>query len=411
MIFIWSGLPGNYKTCSAIEFVNERFVKQEKRPVYAYNIAGLRTDLLPGWHNVETLEEIKEWWKFPKGSVLVWDEAQEYIPQRAKDRPPEWIERLAMHRHTDKFAEDSGAYDIVLITQDVMFVDVFVRRLTQSFRHLVRPLGLSYANVSVYPKVINPDDYHDKKTATENFRYKPDKFYFKTYKSADTHTIKRNLPWKKLLVLAALIGVVATCGYYLYGIKERFAGTKPSTDTKGNPVAPKGGLLSGDTGVASGSANNRMDSASLASYVPRVPGLPHTAPRYDEVTKPSVAPMPVACVAKKNECVCFTQQATKMYVHEQQCRAIIADGYFMDFDVAGQAGSKGGVGRDSAPVASVQPVAPQVASASGPYSPGQPININLNGAGGAVAGPGGSAPQTLAEQNLRPLDRVRTPKF
>lgn len=412
MIYIWSGLPGNYKTCSAIEFVNERFVKKEKREVYAYNIKDLDTDKLPGWHNVETLEEFKNWWKFPKGSILLGDEAQEYLPQRSgKDKPPEWVERYAMHRHTDKFAENSGAYDIIFITQDVMFLDIFVRRLCQSFRHLKRPLGLNYANVAVYDKVVDPDDYHDKQRAIENFRYKPNKFYFDVYKSADVHTIKRTLPWKKLAILGVIIGVVIACGVSLYGLKDKFGGDKSKVEVKGNPVPAKNGFSPGGGGMGGGAAVDRLDTTSLASYVPRVAGLPHTAPRYDEVTKPTTAPMPVACVAKKNDCVCFTQQATKMYVPEQQCREIIANGYFMDFDPMASAGGSGAGGRGVAAPAVVAPVAAQNLQPPASYQQSAPININVGTPQGAEGGQGRGRALSVSEMNLRPLDGVRSPKW
>ena len=49
-------------------------------------------------------------------------------------------------------------------------------------------------------------------------------------------------------------------------------------------------------------------------------GLPHTAPKFDELTKPTVAPVPVACVASAKKCHCYTQQGTRMNVRDQQCQ-------------------------------------------------------------------------------------------
>ncbi|WP_211450854.1 zonular occludens toxin domain-containing protein [Collimonas antrihumi] len=329
MIFLFTGMPGSYKTMSAIQFVTERFVEKEKREVYAYGIRDLD---VPHWHNVETMEEIREWWNFPKGSVIVFDEAQELMPQRGTGRPPEWIERFALHRHADRFAPNSGAVDIVLITQDAMMVDVFVRRLVNEFRHNVRPLGLSYANVQQFSKVGDPDDYHFKKTAIKNYKYKENKKYFGAYKSTDVHTIKRNWPIKKLLVLAATVGLVVGLAIFLWHLKTKWGDKNGQPNGRENSVVAVSGGGAVGSGVGGVSAADRLDTSSLNSYIERVPGMTHTAPRYDQLTKPTKVAMPVACVASKDRCTCFSQQGTKMGVHRDQCELIVAQGYFEDFD-------------------------------------------------------------------------------
>lgn len=63
-----------------------------------------------------------------------------------------------------------------------------------------------------------------------------------------------------------------------------------------------------------------------------MPGLPHTAPAYDEVTKVARAPVPAACVASAARCVCYSQQGTRLDTPEDLCRQIVKDGYFAEFD-------------------------------------------------------------------------------
>jgi len=72
----------------------------------------------------------------------------------------------------------------------------------------------------------------------------------------------------------------------------------------------------------------------------RIPEFPHTAPVYDAVTKPSIAPFPAACVAMGSRCECYTQQATLMTVSDGVCRQIVVKGYFVDWnlDVPGRSG-------------------------------------------------------------------------
>ena len=69
----------------------------------------------------------------------------------------------------------------------------------------------------------------------------------------------------------------------------------------------------------------------LAAYQPRIVGLPHTAPRYDDATKPTRAPYPAACVAMGTRCDCYTQQGTKLQTPADLCKQIVAGGFFQDW--------------------------------------------------------------------------------
>ena len=68
--------------------------------------------------------------------------------------------------------------------------------------------------------------------------------------------------------------------------------------------------------------------------MPRLPDFPHTAPAYDEVTKPTEAPYPAACVQMGKTCKCYTQQATLLQVSGTVCLQIVAQGFFMDWKSA-----------------------------------------------------------------------------
>jgi len=65
----------------------------------------------------------------------------------------------------------------------------------------------------------------------------------------------------------------------------------------------------------------------IASFQPRVSGFPHTAPRYDEVSKPVTAPYPAACMSMGQRCECYTQQGTKMETSPDICAFIVRRGY------------------------------------------------------------------------------------
>jgi len=50
----------------------------------------------------------------------------------------------------------------------------------------------------------------------------------------------------------------------------------------------------------------------LVQQEPRVHGLALSAPAYDEVTKPVVAPYPATCICSSTQCRCYSQQGTRL---------------------------------------------------------------------------------------------------
>src|SRR5205085_7699398 len=64
----------------------------------------------------------------------------------------------------------------------------------------------------------------------------------------------------------------------------------------------------------------------------RIAGLPFTAPAYDDLTRPTVAPFPAACVLhhKDGSCDCYSQQATRLTTPKDLCVQIARHGIFVD---------------------------------------------------------------------------------
>jgi zona occludens toxin len=67
------------------------------------------------------------------------------------------------------------------------------------------------------------------------------------------------------------------------------------------------------------------------SQTPRVSEVPSTAPKYDELTKPTVAPRMAACVSRPSGCKCYTQQGTPYPVNHDMCMDVVKNGYFQEF--------------------------------------------------------------------------------
>lgn len=114
---------------------------------------------------------------------------------------------------------------------------------------------------------------------------------------------------------------------------NRFSSVAPSTAVPG-AIGQGAPLHTADKGSMS-------TAEMLVSYTPRIPGLPQTAPRYDEVTRPTIAPVPAACVSMGSRCDCFTQQGTKLQTPMDMCKSIVAGGFFMDWDSSGGGGVRG----------------------------------------------------------------------
>lgn len=339
MITIITGLPGNGKTLYSLFTINA-YAESEKREVYYCRIKELT---LP-W----TEFNAEEWESLPAGSIIVIDEAQLTFPRKPNgSKLPDFYTNLSVHRHK--------GFDIFLLTQSPKLVDMFVRELCGRHLHLIRKFGMQRANIwewAAYNDAPQRAASH-KNAILHKFKYP--KHVYKWYKSAEVHTVKLKIPIQ--LVLAALFVVIVIVGifYVMHRLNERAHSggeEKPAS-------ASVGGVLDGPAVKGNGrvSYKDAKDDAQqyLFDRAPRVQGLPQTAPRYDEITKPTTAPLPVACVANEKRCSCFTQQATPMAVPELLCRDIVARGYFVDFDDHGGKNQQQGAsaGRQEVAVADV----------------------------------------------------------
>jgi hypothetical protein len=69
-----------------------------------------------------------------------------------------------------------------------------------------------------------------------------------------------------------------------------------------------------------------------AASLPRIPGLPHTAPRYDELTKPVTVPTIAGCVQIGKRCQCYTDRGTRYAASRDICLEVVAGNTpFYDF--------------------------------------------------------------------------------
>ena len=152
---------------------------------------------------------------------------------------------------------------------------------------------------------------------------------YQWYESSSLHTGKVRIP-KQVWILAACALLVPSMGYFAYtklmrNVTKGVDQSKVAAQTQpgGEVVAPRG---------------RERQKLTMEEYLEertaRLPSFPHTAPVFDEVTRPTEAPYPAACVQMGKTCKCYTQQATLLQVSGAVCLQIVAQGFFMDWKSA-----------------------------------------------------------------------------
>lgn len=329
MIELHTGLPGNGKSLFTIAWLRDR-ANKEQRPVFYSGITLTEKGKeLLGWEEIDA----EKWADCPPGAIVVIDEAQRvFRPRSAAKEVPPHVAALETHRH--------GGIDLVLITQHPMLIDNAVRRLAGKHRHVMRVFGTQTANIHEWDAVRVDCEKPGRRNDSTRHIWRYDRSVYDLYKSAELHTVKRSIP-PRLILLALVPVLLAAAVYYMY----RF--TKTYTD-KGNTSPPaaeaKNGQRQGaaSPGTAGKGADAGFDPVAdakhyLAMSEPRINGLPQSAPKYDELTKPTAVPVPAACIhsPSRGRCECYTQQGTRLQVDQGLCLDIARNGYFEEFDPNG----------------------------------------------------------------------------
>lgn len=328
MIIVITGVPGSGKTLFALDYVRN-MAKQDDRPVYYSGIAELKLPWIE-W-------EPTKWDEVPPNGIMVIDECQRvFRPRPSGSAVPPYVQALETHRHK--------GIDLVLITQNPRLLDVNVRALTGKHIHIHRRFGSHTATVMEWPQIKDACATSHADAFKRTWSYPKD--VFKLYKSAEVHTHKLQLP-RQFWYLIALVLIFVAGVYWVTSRKmTAIKGSEPTALTAG-PLA-----FDGQPGQPRGTGPDRW----VPDYRPRIEGLAYTAPAYDQVTKPTRAPLPVACVASGDRCQCYTQQGTRLHTTAQLCRDIVAGGFFLAFDDRGEAVARPAGGAVPLPASQEGPV-------------------------------------------------------
>lgn len=315
-----TGATGSGKTSLVVSWLAQLI----DRPVYVQGIPDLRTPHEPA-------PPVSEWWedkpspedpslslpyfRLPVNSVLVVDEAQRVFPPRPQGaKVPGVVGALSTRRHT--------GLDMVLITQHPQLLDVAVRKLVTHHYHVH---STAYGSFLLYWVGVGEPSDRTSRGLAERTRYKPDPATFSLYKSAEAHTKKpRRIP--KAAVIGGLLTLLAGSGVW-YSYHALSSNINPVAES---PKAPA------SQSVLTSASSPRAPVTTAAEYLesrnPRIAGLAHTAPVYDSITQPVVAPYPLGCIRSRSECRCYDQRGGRYLATPEICRQI-ADGraFFRDW--------------------------------------------------------------------------------
>lgn len=323
MITLITGLPGNGKTLFALTWVKNK-AEREGREVFYQGIK----DLTLPWKEIKG----EDWKQCPPGSIIVIDEAQKLWPARPNGAAlPAYYSDLAEHRHQ--------GFDFVILTQGPKLIAMFVRELVGQHFHCRRKFGMARSTIYEWDKVnMSPMDVSQQKSAVP-MSWKFNKKAYEWYTSAEVHTVKVRFPMKFVIVGLMVVGICTAMYLWVDGFGK--SDSDPSATapviTASNP------MVQGSPAGAAGGAAPFDPVADAREYMakntPRIAGLPHTAPKYDQLTVPKRVPIPAACiivgepgVSEKVTCKCYTQQATPMGVEFGMCVEFARNGFFRDFD-------------------------------------------------------------------------------
>ncbi|MHA3062601.1 zonular occludens toxin domain-containing protein [Acinetobacter sp. ANC 4641] len=214
MLFLITGKPGSFKTAKTATLALQYL--KEGRSVYT-NIDEF------DYEGVQKLPENNDWRETPEGSVVIYDEAQQFdflqYKGREKLSSDGRVKELEVHRHT--------GHDIILVTQSPTFLHNHVLSLVGSHYHLHRAYGRGFADVFLWRYAVTmPDSTGAKNKAESHEKFKPDSKIFDKYKSTTLDTHKLKIPPLYYKLGGFLILVLAIIGYVVFGSSNPYISVK-----------------------------------------------------------------------------------------------------------------------------------------------------------------------------------------
>lgn len=320
-----TGINRSGKTLFALPHI-EKLRKDSGRPVYYFGIPGIKeAGILTEWQEIQpfkrddpelnTLKNPDQVHDLPHGSIIVIDEAHRIFPVgRQNAVPPPHVQRFDMAGHS--------GHTFFLITQDSQEIHHSIRRRVGKHYHLVRVWGMDRATRQEWDRAANPRAKTDQaEMQVHEFQYP--KEVYNWYRSADNHQIKKTVPWKKFIPLAAAPFLVVGLGWIAWDSLNSAAPDEATDQEQAQQPQPQTDVLNPES----------EGPAWAAKHQERVAGFPQSASLYDALYQPKSMPRISGCFEIQTEtfyrCTCHTQQSSRITaISEEQCRYYIANGWF-----------------------------------------------------------------------------------
>lgn len=324
MIYLITGTPGAGKTSNTLwDFLkNADFAD---RPKFATHIPDFDYDK----NDVTQLEksELEDWRTLPKGSLVLIDEADGYLPAGNGKNPPEWIREIARHRHF--------GIDFIIITQMASMINDFLHGLIEAHIHYHRVRGNDYTTKYRWEFLQKNPYTKTNKALGLPQKIKTDPEVFTLYRSTLMNTRRKEFPWHAVTKILLLCSSLLLAGFFVYWFmyaRHHPAGeVEQETLVKSDPVkAPAGApSLIEHQPQQKQSEEPKHSSLTAKDFVPSVPSMPWTAPAYADLATPTDFPRVAMCIdSKKTGCRCFTQQYTPVDIPKESCIRMVNEGWF-----------------------------------------------------------------------------------
>lgn len=288
MIYLTTGTPGSGKTLNTIEIVHKR-AKKEGRQVYYTNIKNVIFD---DWIEFS----IPEKWidDLPDGAIWFVDEFYIDFPKLGNNsKRPSHYQELAIHRHK--------GLDIYFVCQGTLQIDSFIKTLIFQHNHYMRHAFIKGSwRFKQQDLMSSPTSKQGRANAEKTFK-KDNKEYYGSYKSTVVDTSTKRIPLLYYFFFSSILLCLIFL-YFLYYSKEKMIEDAKIKDSKNSEISEI---------FTSSFTEKKEEFNPIMAYVPRIKGLPETAPAYDDLQRAQDFPR-ANCIMSVDICKCYTQQATLM---------------------------------------------------------------------------------------------------
>lgn len=316
MLYLVTGQPGTGKTSLGLDRAFK--LQKEGRTIYAHGIKDLDYERA-GFLRFPD-DDPTRWQELPDGSVCLIDECYSAFPNRNPgSKVPEHVEPMARHRHR--------GFDFILLAQQGLQLDPFLRGLYESHEHL----KIKYGNVVELRRWGSYQGNVNGLCSDKSTFVRP-KYVFDFYTSTVLDTTKKRIPsWLKWVAIGIVV-CVAVLGYLKYSTTKKMETMRSQHVAAGD--VPSAALARSPAADPSAPRYDTPQDYAVA-HLPRFGTMPWTAPVYDSRT--ITADPQLICASSlagqgadgshlEASCTCLTEQSTVYEVSEPECRRIARQG-------------------------------------------------------------------------------------